>query len=184
MSTLRFNTWQNTGGTEVANSTLGTGKIIAVKHALFTGTQTNSTAGGASFSITDLSITHTLADSANKLIISAYVGVIANSDDLGEAGIAIDDGGTVIGVGDAAGSRARVNAGGRLANPGDTRIAWGLSTMFVYEPGDTSSHTYTVKAINLSSATGTIYINRNESDPNNTGVPRGSSGFVIQEVSA
>ena len=30
MSTVRFNTWQDSGGTEVANSMLGTGKILQV----------------------------------------------------------------------------------------------------------------------------------------------------------
>ncbi|MGA1517234.1 MAG: alpha/beta hydrolase fold domain-containing protein, partial [Phycisphaerales bacterium] len=47
----------------------GGGGLVAVKHALFTGTQTASVSTGADFAITDLSITHTLADSSNKLII-------------------------------------------------------------------------------------------------------------------
>ena len=62
------------------------GGLVAVKHALFTGTQTNSTAAGANFAVTDLTITHTLADSANKLIISAYIGLLGGSLQLGEVG--------------------------------------------------------------------------------------------------
>ena len=95
-------------------SVTGGGVIVAVNHALFTGTQTNSTGSGANFAVTDLSITHTLADASNKLIISAYFGAAANSQGYGNVGIAVADDGTLIGIGDAASSRTRVGAGGRV----------------------------------------------------------------------
>jgi len=158
------------------------GGLVAVKHALFTGTQTNSTAGGANFAVTDLSITHTLADSSNKLIISAYIGVAAQSNGLGQTGLAVADDGTVIGIGDAASNRTRVAAGGRVTTTSNTSITTMPSVTFVYEPGDTASHTYTVRAINISTGTDTIYINRTESDSDAASLPRGSSGLVIQEV--
>ena len=53
---------------------------------------------------------------------------------------------------------------------------------FVYEPGDTAEHTFTVRAINVESATDTVFINRNQSDSDGLTSPRGSSGLVIQEV--
>jgi hypothetical protein len=56
------------------------------------------------------------------------------------------------------------------------------SVTFVYEPGDTASHTYTVRAINIESSTRTLYINRYESDADVADRSRASSGFVIQEV--
>jgi len=156
--------------------------LVAVKHALFTGTQTNSTASGADFAVTDLSITHTLADSSNKLIISAYFGAAANSAGKGEVGIAVADDGTLIGLGDAVGSRIRVGAGGIVAGASDTNVTSMPSVTFVYEPGDTNSHTYTVRAINIRSDTRTLYINRSEDDANSANRFRASSGFVIQEV--
>jgi len=157
--------------------------LVAVKHALFTGTQTNSTASGADFAVTDLSITHTLADSSNKLIISAYFGAAANSAGKGEVGIAVADDGTLIGLGDAVGSRIRVGAGGIVASSAsETNVASMPSVTFVYEPGDTNSHTYTVRAINIRSDTRTLYINRSEDDANSANRFRASSGFVIQEV--
>ena len=156
--------------------------LVAVKHALFTGTQTNSTAAGANFAVTDLSITHTLAGAANKLIISAYFRAAANSNDLALVGIAVADDGTLIGIGDAAGSRTRVGAGGRVTASGDAYTNTMPSVTFVYEPGDTASHTYTVRAINIESATRTLYINRSEGDDDGASFPRASSGFVIQEV--
>ena len=161
------------------------GGLVAVKHALFTGTQTNSTAAGANFAVTDLSITHTLADSSNKLIISAYLGVAASGLQLGAVGLAVADDGTLIGIGDAAGFRLRTGAGGWTLSPTGTYsdvVVTMPSVTFVYEPGDTASHTYTVRAINLDDSTHTLYINRTELDNDSDNRPRGSSGFVIQEV--
>ena len=67
MSTLRFNTWQNTGGTEVANSTLGTGKILQVvqghKTDVFTTTST------AMVDVTGVSVAITPSSASNKVLI-------------------------------------------------------------------------------------------------------------------
>jgi len=156
--------------------------LVAVKHALFTGTQTNSTAAGANFAVTDLSITHTLADSSNKLIISAYFGAAGSSFDRGDVGIAVADDGTLIGVGDAEGSRTRVGAGGRSDQGGSGLVVVMPSVTFVYEPGDTNEHTYTVRAINIEVSTHTLYINRPEGDANSAAYLRASSGFVVQEI--
>jgi hypothetical protein len=160
------------------------GGLVAVKHALFTGTQTNSTASGANFAVTDLSITHTLADAANKLIISAYFGAAGNSTGAGNTGIAVADDGTLIGVGDASSSRNRVGAGGYVSgrDSDQARVVGMPSVTFVYLPGDTASHTYTVRAINVESSTKTIYINRSESDIDDPTFPRSASSLVIQEV--
>jgi len=157
------------------------GNLVDVKSALFTGTQTNSTAAGANFSITDLSITHTLADSSNKLIISAYIGAAGSSAQTGIVGIAVADDGTLVGIGDASGTKTRVAAGGRISVSTGNQIVAMPSITFVYAPGDTASHTYTVEAINISSSTRTVYINRNETDTN-INDSRASSALVIQEV--
>jgi hypothetical protein len=158
------------------------GGLVAVKHALFTGTQTNSTAGSANFAVTDLTITHTLADASNKLIISAYFGAAATTSSFGLVGIAVADDGTLIGIGDADGSRTRVGAGGAVSANSAGYVVTMPSVTFVYEPDDTLSHTYTVRAINIDSGTETLYINRAESDTNVAARPRATSGFVIQEV--
>jgi hypothetical protein len=158
------------------------GSIIAVKHALFTGTQTNSTAAGANFAVTDLSITHTLAAATNKLIISAYFGAAGDGSAQGRVGIAVADDGTLIGIGGADGSRTRVGAGGMVSDGAVVYAVTMPSVTFVYEPGDTASHTYTVRAINIRNTTQTLYINRALDDSDNEGFARASSGFVIQEV--
>jgi hypothetical protein len=164
----------------------GFGGLVAVKHALFTGTQSASTAAGANFAVTDLSITHTLADASNKLIISAFFGAASSSFGAIPVGIGVADDGTLIAVGGTSGDRTPVSAGGASNNnsTGDsTGVAVSMpSITFVYEPGDTSSHIYTVRAINVRPDTRTIYINRSATDADDELSARASSALVIQEV--
>jgi hypothetical protein len=156
--------------------------LVAVKHALFTGTQTNSTAAGANFAVTDLSITHTLADAANKLIISAYFGAAGSSDGRGNVGIAVADDGTLINIGDTSGDRTRVSAGGFIAANTLNIVMTMPSITFVYEPGDTAAHTFTVRAINIDSTTNTIFINRTDQNLDDEFEISATAGLVIQEV--
>jgi hypothetical protein len=160
----------------------GGGGLVAVKHALFTGTQTNSTASGADFAVTDLSITHTLADAANRLIISAYFGSAGSSSAVGNVGLTVADDGTPIGVAATEGSRVVVGSGGRSDEGGGPEVVVMPSVTFVYEPGDAAEHTYTVRALNISGNTRTIYINRTQADTNSVSFQRTTSGLVIQEV--
>jgi hypothetical protein len=166
----------------IADGLDAAGGLVAVKHALFTGTQTNSTAAGANFAVTDLSITHTLADAANKLIISAYFGAAGTTGERGLLGIAVADDGTLIGIGDADGSRTRVGAGGEVSANQGVAVATMPSVTFVYEPGDAVAHTYTVRAINSDGSTRTLYINRSQDDTDIAARTRSSSALVIQEV--
>ena len=164
----------------------GFGGLVAVKSALFTGTQTASVTAASNISVTDLSITHALADASNKLIISAFFGAAANSEGRAQVGIAVHDGTSLIAIGDAAGSRTSVTAGGNVQGTGVTnsdRVTATPSVTFVHTPGTTASKTYTVRAINIRSDTRTLYINREELDSDNASHVRAVSSLVIQEVS-
>ena len=158
----------------------GGGGLVAVKHALFTGTQTNSTAAGANFAITDLTITHEVADAANKLIVSGFVGVL-DGEEQGFAGIAMAVDGSVVNVGDTASGKISTSTGGSLFGTGlgGAVLALPHSFTYVYTPG-AGSKTYTLRAFNTNSSTETVYINRGKVDDARTG--RGVSGLVIQEV--
>jgi hypothetical protein len=185
-SVMRFDEWQDSNGVPVASGAGGKfsapGNIIAVKHAIFTGIQDVSIVGGGNAAVTDLSITHTLQNASNKLIMSAYFGAVSNDAGLrGEGGIAVMDGSTLINIGDASGSMTRVTAGGPVAQSGGNIIVGMPSFTTVYEPGDTASHTYTVRVINVNASTQTMKINRNNID-NTAGHPRATSGFMIMEV--
>ena len=188
-STLRFDNWEDSNGTPILDganlaipsSATPTGSIIAVKHALFTGVQTASVASQGNVPVTDLSITHALANPSNKLIISAYLGTVAHSEGYGQTGLGLADNGSLIGIGDAAGNRTRTGVGSHIANS-QNYVGLAASLSFVYEPGDTASHTYTVCAINIRWSTATVYINRTVLDNDDGNRMRSSSGFVIQEV--
>lgn len=155
------------------------GGLIEVKSAIFTGTQSASVAAADNVSVTSLSITHEVADAANKLIISAFIGAGANNISSSAVGIAIHDGTGLIAIGDAASSRSRVTAGG-LAELDILGVTM-PSVTFVHTPG-AGSKTYTVRAINVSNATQTLYINRSSDDRNDGRAARAVSSLVIQEV--
>ena len=156
------------------------GGLVAVKHALFTGTQSASLAPATNFAVTDLSITHTLSSASNKLIISAYIGSAASSEVGARVAMAVADNGTLIAIGDAAGDRVRSTVSG-FNNNNAGRIVSHAAT-FIYEPGDTASHTFTVRAISQRNVTQTVYVNRSDDDTDNETRARSSSGLVIQEV--
>ena len=76
MSTLRFNTWQDAGGTEVANSTLGTGKILQVVQQ--TRTTATSTTAGVDVS-TGLTATITPTSATSTILVISHLPCRANS---------------------------------------------------------------------------------------------------------
>jgi len=193
VSTLNVNNINEVGGVDAVitagvldKGSLPAGSIVDVQSVLKTDTFSASVAAGANVAVTDLSITHTLKNASNKLLIMAYFGAATSSSVSSVASLAIADDGTLIGVGDAASSRTRTSAGG--VTGGDTtdnllgRRVGMPSVIFVYEPGDTVSHTYTVRAINTETSTLTLYVNRSRDDGDAAYSPRSSSGFVIQEV--
>ena len=159
----------------IADGLDAAGGLVAVKHALFTGTQSVSLASGANAVITDLTIAHTVADSSNKIILFAQttgngnVGIMAT-------GFAVD--GSLIDVGDAEGNRTRVGSISQVGSNNQTNIF--LTS--VYEPGDTSSHTYDVRVINVNNSTLTNFVNRSDDDSNIAGRARSASSFVLMEV--
>jgi len=157
------------------------GKIIAVKDALFTGTQSASVTAGSNVAITDLSITHEVASASNKLIISAFVGAAQSAAGKGNLGIAVYDGTSFIALGDTASSRTSVTAGGVVAGTSAQNLVTMPSMTFVHTPG-AGSKTYTLRAINLAGGTETLYINRSQSDVDEAASSRAISSLVIQEV--
>jgi hypothetical protein len=158
--------------------------VIEVKSAIFTGTQTVVLNAGLDAAVTNLSITHEVADASNRLIISAFLGAAANNANSGDGrvGLAIHDGTGLIGAGNADGNRARVTAGGSVTGSGTGGVVTMPSATFVHTPG-AGSKTYTVRAVNISTLNGnTIQINRNEDDSNNANTPRSISSLIIMEI--
>ena len=165
----------------VAAGLSAAGGLVDVKSAIFTGTQTGSVAAGGNLAITDLSITHEVADASNKLIISAMLGVAASSNNVALMGLGVYDGSAFINVGATASLRTPVSSANRQTTNADANTS--LNLTFVHTPGS-GSFTYTLRAINTDSngAGRTLYINRNPGDSDSISTPRGVSSLVIQEV--
>jgi hypothetical protein len=157
------------------------GSVIAVKHAVFTGTQTASLTAGANIAVTDLSITHEVANPANKLIITVFMGAVGNDGGNGNQGVAVHDGTGFIAIGDAAGSRSRITAGGRITSGTLNEVVANPSFTIVHTPGS-GSKTYTVRVLNNATITQVHYINRSALDADNLFNVRAVSSLVIQEV--
>ena len=160
---------------------LSLGKIVAVKSAVFTGTQAASVGANSNTTITDLSIAHALSSSDNKLILFGQVGIVAHAGGYGTVGVAFAAGGTLINIGDSASNRGRVSAWGK-AYGGGVFVSQSRHISLLYSPGGTSSITYTLKIINPDTVTRTLYVNRTERDSDNQYDSRGASSLILMEV--
>jgi hypothetical protein len=154
------------------------GGLVAFKSVLKTNIFSASVASGASVNVTDLSISHAVSNSANKVVLMAQLP-ISSSDAVNQrAAAAFYDGTNLINIGDAAGSRSRVSAMTLVQN------LVTVSPLAVYSPGSTSSVTYTVRLICTNSATTTLYLNRPENDGDGTDIRfmRTAASFTLMEV--
>ena len=152
MSTLRFNTWQNTGGTEVANSTLGTGKILQV---VFTTTTTETSTSSTSYVDTACAATITPTSSSNKVLVIVTTANLSTSNNNASANLTI--------------YRGDVATGTDLGSDA-MAIAWNATSivlspaamMYLDSPGTTSAITYT-QALRSNNSPNTVYAKSQQS---------------------
>jgi len=160
----------------------GSSMLVAVKHVLKTDTQVSSSIGsGGNVAISGLSITHEVADAANRLILIAHVGMVTDEDGLGAVGIQFREGSNLIGVGAADGSRTQTSAHGGLLPSGSVNTTIPVAALAVITPG-TGSKTYDIHAVRIRGGTGTVYINRNTGDSNSASTARSAASFTLMEV--
>jgi len=155
--------------------------VVAVESVLKTDTFSASVAAGAAVSVTDLDITYTLSDATNQLLILANFNA-NNGGGRGAVGLQVVDGSTPIAVGDVAGNRPSVTAGGETSTTANSSIVISPAVQFLYSPGDTVAHTYTVQAININTGTQTLFVNRTSIDSNDKRNPRGASSLTLMEI--
>ena len=156
------------------------GGLVAVKDVLKTDTFSASVTGGGNVAVTGLSITHEVQDPANKLIITGVFGFVATSTADARTGVAIDDGSGFLQTPSSPGSRAAVMMAGRTGGTSNqTHLSHTLTV--VHTPG-AGSKTYSMKLINSSGSTHTLYLNRVDNDVDSIERPRGVSALIIQEV--
>jgi hypothetical protein len=169
----------------VASGLNAAGGLVAVKHVLKTDTFSASITAGSATDITGLSITHAVADDANRLIFLVSLGNISDSGNFLQTGFRVFDGTNPIAIGNADGSRTRVTAGGQNLSDNVTgagTAVQNLSMSIVHAPGVTSSLTYTVQAVNVSGSTRTCVVNRSSTNADTAANALGVSSFVLMEV--
>jgi hypothetical protein len=122
-----------------------------------------------------VSITPQSASSRFYVMASFVVGAPSS-----HASVVLDRNGTDIGIGDTAGSRARLTSSTCSGNPAANQPV-SMSLMYVDSPATTSALTYKIKWRSNDSGV-TVYLNRTDVDANNTGYGRFISTITVMEI--
>tara|TARA_S200002703_G_C3719426_1_gene221022 strand:- start:245 stop:808 length:564 start_codon:yes stop_codon:yes gene_type:complete len=165
------------------SGSLPAGSILQVVSTTKTDTFSASLAQGASTAVTGLSATITPTSTASRILINVSIGQIGTSNGFGDYGVKVYDGSNFIGVGDAAGSRQRVNTGAVATSSGSANYV-NASVAFTVEdsPATTSSKTYSVYVSHGSGVTHTQYVNRSPGDSDASNWHRSSSTITLMEI--
>jgi len=156
------------------------GMVLQVVSTTKTDTFTASLAGGGRTSITGLTATITPSSTNSQILVQASVNGLVGYE-IGLSYI-LTRGGNDIGIGDAAGSRARVT-GASGAYWVETNVpAPNAYITFLDSPSSSSSLTYGVDAFNTFGTTLTAYINRTEGDTDVAARPRLTSTITVMEI--
>ena len=162
------------------------GGLVVVKSEIQTAAFTESSVNaGGNFVLPGLSITHSLADASNRLILIGFVGGLATQS-LGEnGGVAFHDGTGFIGVGDAEGARPGVGSNIHTASSTSSGRSERMDThnlTLVHSPDTTDSRTYTLRIINTFNSARPMFVNRYQSDRNDARGSRTVSTFTLMEI--
>lgn len=166
---------------DVAAGLSAAGGLVAVKTVTKTDVFSASVAAGAFADVTDLSITHEVSDPANKVMLTAHIGILAAPLSIANTVVFAVDGSRQP-IGDADGSRQRSFAGKQGAAVTDIGVigdSYSIGAVLV--PG-AGSKVYTVQVSQTDNITRTVYVNRSTEDPNSTRGVRGVSTFTLMEV--
>jgi len=155
------------------------GKILQVLQTVKTDVFSASQSAGTAVAVTGLTVSITPSSTSNKVLVFADV---AGSNTFGRQGLLLTRGGSTLtgSIGDAAGSRSSVTAS--LSAYGYQYATGQTSVMYLDSPASTSSLTYGVSLLGLS--TGTHYVNQQRTDTDAVSTMRTASFITVMEVSA
>lgn len=156
-------------------SALTTGKILQVIQVYKTSVSSFTSAYSTWTSIPGMSITITPSSTSSKILLMVTLhGTTPNLSYM-----RISRGGTILPVGDAAGSRIRCMAGA-IGQSGDANNLHTWNINYLDSPSTTSATTYTLEITNQTS--NTFYINRSVTDSDSTAGGRPISTIIAMEV--
>ena len=139
-------------------------------------TDTFSTTSGSLTDITGMSVTITPTSASNKILVQYSIGqLIPNASAV--YGVALLRGSTVIGAGATAGSRILVSTGS--ISEGDRGS--GQFFTFLDSPATTSATTYKLQI--YVNGGWTVFLNRSQTDSDNTTYNRSASTITVMEIS-
>ena len=151
------------------------GNVIQVVTA--TKSDTASTSSNTTADITGMSVSITPQSVSSRFYVMASFVVGAPS---AHASVVLNRNGTDIGIGDTAGSRARLTASTCSGNPAANQPV-SMSLMYVDSPATTSALTYKIKWRSNDNGV-TVYLNRTDVDADNTGYGRFISTITVMEI--
>ena len=152
------------------------GKVLQVVSA--TKTDTASSSSSTFADITGLSVSITPSSASNKILVIAYINV---AYDYATSRIAtrIMRDSTALAIGDSAGSRIRTSGSAYVDIANYAPIV--ISVNYLDSPNTTSATTYKWQFSSMNN-TGTVYINRSETDTDANDNARTASGITVMEI--
>ena len=169
---------QTNGSGTLSWQTVTEGQILQVLSA--TKTDTQSTTSTSAVDITDLSVTMTVGNSSNKLLITGFV-VLGFYSDVNRS-VVINVNGSAVGSGTAAGSRTTAHSGGNYASADDRWKTICAPVNFLYQCTASGSHTVKLQFFNGDSSGQSLYVNRSQIDDDATYQTRYVSTLTVSEV--
>ena len=183
LATARTINGTNFDGT--ANITISAGKVLQCLSDVKTDTFSTNTTNQAGVEITGLTQAITPSATNHKVLVMVFFGAIGCSTSASRScTFLLQRGGSVVAIGDAAGSRPRVTSRSWMTHNDTNHALGGHSIVFLDDPGTTSAVTYSVHMTG-SHAGDTFFINRTGSDGDggNNYQSRAMSTITCMEIS-
>jgi hypothetical protein len=158
------------------------GHVVQVVSTTKTDTFTASVGNVSTVAVTGLTATITPKFSTSKILVTVNIHASSSGDAIS---LILKRNTTSIGLGDAAGNRARRTA---VINPADNLAAYRLASAnfsILDSPESTSSLVYSVEiGPILAGVSRNVFVNRTNNDDDLSSVPRVSSIITLQEIAA
>ena len=170
-------TLPTTSGTLVTSNAMPTGSVLQVVSAAKTDTFSTTSASGTFADITGLSVSITPSSASNKILIMAEVRTATPGTN--GSFIRAMRNSTAIYIGDAGGgSRVSVAAQGYNSDGNSNN---NLTIMYLDSPATTSSTTYKIQAC-VGGTSGTVYVNRSNSNTDAAYTGMSTSSITVMEI--
>ena len=174
-----------TNATSLPKAALPTGSVLQVVQTIKTDTFTTTVSDATFVDVTGMSVIITPTSASNKILVMVNVGKISVQAQGRTVNFMLDRNGTLIGLGDAAGSRLQVTFGYQTAAVDSTGRGGSTASYTILDsPATTSPVTYKLQ---MSGHDGDLtVINRSAEDLNSNDAPqsRTSSTIIVMEIAA